>query len=499
MAIFSRRTIQRLINENNSIFKMPVKEQIKVLNVKSESFNNEFLAREWEIVVLNAFAHTFKNFGEIIHEKKFNQKPLDIYFESAENPKLNFVADICSITDYGTDERFPIENLERRYYELINKRNLYLNSFNIKVGDNSNLISRETGGVVLYLPNEEDFDKKVFNEKFDVFLDTVEQNPTASHRLIINETEFVLPAKRINSLQNQIIIWFFRTFYKTSFFKKLLRNKKFYKIFDEFVKYTWILMSYEPNQRFSFKIANSHKDITLLENNTLFYRLKDKHKQLSKSKASFAKGIIICDGNYEPFSSIYSAATQWTSKSYDAKEVINHFLKKSDFLEVNFVIFFGIYPYGETHKVVSKCFIRPGERQIDDSILKIIKSDDLIKNFPKPQRTVENAVNRLKSEYKNLGSKLGMIVMEDNKIKISSREVLELLSGRTSVEDFADNSSHPILGNPFEAKLKQGRLIISVDVEHPEDEQDDEYIVFNFGEPDVAISNFKNPQIPKKK
>lgn len=498
MAIFSKRTIQRLIEENNSVFKMPVKDQIKVLNIKSESFNNKFLSREWEIVVLNAFAHTFKNFGKIIHEKKFNQKPLDIFFESTENPKLNFVADICSITDYGTDKRFPIESLERRYYELIDERNLYLNFFNIKVGDNSNLISREKGGVVLYLPSEKDFDKKVFNEKFYSFLDTVEKKPKSSHSLLINETEFVLPDKQVSNFYNKILIWFFSNFYRTKLFRKFLTKIRFRKLFNEYVRYTQILMSYNPDQRFTFKIANSHKDITLLEINTLFYRLREKHEQLSKSKAPFPKGIIVCDGNYEPFSSIYSAATQWTSKSYDAKEVINHFFKKPDFREIDFVIFFGVYPYGKIHKVVSKFFVRPGERQIDDLILKIIKSVDLINNFPKPQRTVENAVNRLKSKYKNLGSKVGSIV-ESNKIKISSRAILEVLSGKISVKEFADDSFHPILGNPFEAKLKQGRLITSVEIEHLEDEQDDEYIVFNFGEPDVAISDFKNPQSPKKK
>ena len=498
MAIFSRRTIQRLINENNSVFKMPVKEQIKVLNIKSESFNNEFLAREWEIVVLNAFAHTFKKFGEIIHERKFNQKPLDIYFESAENPKLNFVADICSISDYGTDKRFPIENLERRYYDLIDKRSLYLNFFNIKVGDNSNSISREKGGVVLFLPPEEDFGKKVFNEKFDTFLDIVEKNLESSHSLLINETEFVLPAKRVSNFYNKLLIWFFSNFYKTKLFGRLLIKLKFRKLFDEYVRYIQILMSYNPSQRFTFKIANSHKDITLLENNTLFYRLTEKHKQLSKSQAPYPKGIIVCDGNYEPFSSIYSAATQWSSKHYDAKDVINHFFKKPDYNEIDFVLFFGIYPYGETHNVVSKCFIRNTERQIDDIILEILKSSILTNNFPKPERTVGNAINRLKSKRRNLGSKIGSSV-GNNKIKVSSRAVLEVLSGEISVKDFTDGNFHPIIGNPFGAKLKEGRLITSVEIEQPDDERDDEYIIFNFGEPDVAISDFKIAIIPKKK
>lgn len=498
MAIFSRRTIQRLIEENNSVFRMPVKEQIKVLNIKNDSFNNEFLAREWEIVVLNAFAHTFKEFGKVTHEKKFNQKPLDIFFESTENPKLNFVADICSVTDYGTDKRFPIEILERKYYQLIDKRNFCLNFFNIKIGDNSNFVSRGKG-VVLFLPTEEDFDKKVFNEKFNAFLDSVEENPSSSHNLLINEVEFKLPTKGKRNLYNKNLIWFFRAFHKTKLFRRLLNKGKFRKVFDEYVRYIQILMSYNPNQRFSNTVANSHKNITLLENNTLFYRLREKHKQLTGSKTPYPKGIIICDGNYEAFSTLYSGGGHWTGKHYDIRDIINHFFKKPDFQEIDFILFFGVYPYGETRKIISKCFARNKERKLDELILEILKGKDLISNFPKPHSTVGNAVNHLKSKYKNIGAEIGGYELSNNKIKISSRAILEILAGETTIEDFTEINFHPLVGNPFKAKLKEGRLISSVEIENTEDEQDDEYLVFNFGEPDVAISDFKNPAVQKKK
>lgn len=498
MAIFSRRTIQRLINENLTIFNMPVKEQVKLLNKKENSFNNEFLAREWEIVVLNTFAKTFAGIGKVVHEKKFNKKALDIFFESSTDPKLNFVADICTISDYGTDEKFPIEELEKRFYRIISEKGLNPSFFNIRVGDNSHLISREKGGVILYIPNRKEFDKKIFNDKFTAFLERVERNLSFSQEDIIDEVEFKIPKGRKTVFYNRFLSWYFNNFHKTKIFKYLLSNRRFRSLVNEFATHTLISFSYIPNQRFSFNIANNHKSITLLENNTLFYRLREKCKQLNDSKTSFAKGIIVCDGNYEPFSSIYSAATQWTSKHYDAKDVITHFFKKPEFSEIDFILFFGVYPYGETNNVVSKCYIKPKERQIDDSILEILKKDNLISNIPTPERTVGNAINRLKSKYKNLGSKVGSSV-ESNKIKISSRAILEMLSGKISIEDFADDNFHPIIGNPFETKLKEGRLITSVEIEYPKDEKDDEYIIFNFGEPDVAISDFKNPIAPKKK
>ncbi|HQU86597.1 MAG TPA: hypothetical protein PKY59_25925, partial [Pyrinomonadaceae bacterium] len=240
MAIFSRRTIQRLINENLSNFNMPVKEQLKLLNKKENSFNNEFLAREWEIVVLNTFAKTFEGIGKITHEKKFNKKALDIFFESRTNPKLNFVADICTVSDYGTDEKFPLEELERRFYKHISGKGLNLNYFNIQVGDNSHLISREKGGVVLYLPNREEFDKKVFNNKFTEFLERVEVNPSSPHRVIIDEVEFKIPKGKQVSFYNKLLAWCFNNFYKTKIFKRLLSKKRFRSLVIEFAIHTLI-------------------------------------------------------------------------------------------------------------------------------------------------------------------------------------------------------------------------------------------------------------------
>lgn len=192
MAIFSRRTIQRLITENNSVFNMPVREQIRLLNLKNEgnTFNDKFLSREWEIVVLNAFAKYFKPYGKIIHEKKFNRKALDIYFESSENPELNFVADICSVSDSGRDREFPIEELEKRFVKFVFEKGLRANAFGIYVFGNDWQITRDQGGLVLYIPKVEEFDNKIFNQSFHDFLDEVELNPHKSRRFLVNRWDF---------------------------------------------------------------------------------------------------------------------------------------------------------------------------------------------------------------------------------------------------------------------------------------------------------------------
>ena len=102
MAIFSRRTIQRLFNENNRKFHFSVKTQHLSLNAKPSGYNKKFLSTEWEVVILNVFAKVFTPLGKVTTEKQFNgegSEP-DIIFESEKYPDTNFVADITTrLTD----------------------------------------------------------------------------------------------------------------------------------------------------------------------------------------------------------------------------------------------------------------------------------------------------------------------------------------------------------------------------------------------------------------
>ena len=69
--------------------------------------------------------------------------------------------------------------------------------------------------------------------------------------------------------------------------------------------------------------------------------------------------------------------------------------------------------------------------------------------------------------------------------------VLELRTQEDSPKQFAKN--HEIGGaNFFEHKLKRGELITSACVEQRPGE-DDDWITFEFGPPDVAVAAFESP------
>lgn len=86
--------------------------------------------------------------------------------------------------------------------------------------------------------------------------------------------------------------------------------------------------------------------------------------------------------------------------------------------------------------------------------------------------------------------------MSGKTIRISSREVLELLAGTISSTEFErrhrwDKSSAPHgPSNPFASALARGEMIAFVAVIDGED-HDDDWLEFRFTEPDPAISPFR--------
>ena len=103
MAIFPRRILQRMINENAEFLSEgQTKRHVRQANRMPKE---QTLAYEWEVVLLNALGKV----GKVVHEKGFGgSSKADIHLESFDNPEANFVADITAISDKGMDARKPL-------------------------------------------------------------------------------------------------------------------------------------------------------------------------------------------------------------------------------------------------------------------------------------------------------------------------------------------------------------------------------------------------------
>src|SRR5271157_2256407 len=102
MAIFSRRTLQRLVDENSRFLSASqIKSHIRRLNSKHP---NDCLSAEWEIALLNAFGRL----GAVQHEPNLGGRCRpDIKFTHSEDVKATFIADVATVSDVGLDAQNP--------------------------------------------------------------------------------------------------------------------------------------------------------------------------------------------------------------------------------------------------------------------------------------------------------------------------------------------------------------------------------------------------------
>jgi len=127
--------------------------------------------------------------------------------------------------------------------------------------------------------------------------------------------------------------------------------------------------------------------------------------------------------------------------------------------------------------------------------------EQMITVTPKSESDALNAFYHLKGKNGKVGRwHFGgrKIKMEKDKVlevKISARDLLELLAGKLQQKGFLKRTRFDKLHlNPFEIALKGGQLIDSVTVEKSDDE-DDDWITFKMKGPDPAISAFKVPTL----
>lgn len=89
--------------------------------------------------------------------------------------------------------------------------------------------------------------------------------------------------------------------------------------------------------------------------------------------------------------------------------------------------------------------------------------------------------------------------MTGSKVKISAITILQLLAGQLDYATFEKTYQFDgKIGNPFARALDSRRVIAHCSIEQTPDE-DDDWLTFEFGEPDPAIAPFKLPAATSQK
>lgn len=424
MALFSRRTLQRILDENSTFLSRH--QSLTICDILNKP-GKGYLAKEWEQAILNAADKV----GSVQHEGLVGKRRPDLIFNSA-NPSLEFIADVTAASDQGYEDSNPVEAFEEEFHRRLARENLLTGGFDFRIDANPGQIYRGSKEKVrLKLPEDlANWGHKIFNKDFVAFLRSVKEQPERQHQ------------------------------------------------FNAVSEDTGVHIAYKPDKRgFS---SGGYMVFTIaphITKNVVYNALKAKGDKIKDANYEGIAGIFLCDAGCDLLS-----ADRPTWSSYKADDIIWRFLK--DFDSIWFVAVFTVREVQSQVRHQARLFINP-KKKIDALSLEQVL-DGILKAMPAPETTPFQARYALKSGRGLTGRYLsGMKINLD--VEMSARELLEILSGTRTIEEFERSYSFSRAANPFARRLAEGRLISKVTIQHVA-EHDDDRVKIEFGEPDPAVS-----------
>lgn len=436
MAIFAKRLLKEMLSQNAQLMSEGyLEKQVKALN----SGGIASLSAEWEIVILNAF----NKIGHVEYEKSFGgQRVPDLLFNPTGGSNLSFLADIKTVSDIGYEDESPLNAFLSEAFRIFRKNKIRLNSLHYEPGD-----TKGSRGVKLKIPPKSQFNDFFKGSEFQKFISAIKAEPSMQHHFIFTSEEI---------------------------------HVRFY---------------YDSQKKYGSGHYASYNNAHSLTKNPLYNALKDKTDQLKKSGHDGIHATFICDGGCRLLSN-----SMRDSRSYGLADIIKEFFRQHS--SIDFILVFSVKDelnsflnVGQKRYIEIRPFLNPSSKVSPEELVYIIEG---IRHYlPPPVSTARNAFNKVEKGPEVFGNSFyGGYRVEGNTIKISSRGLLELLAGRNELKQFlqdhgqAPTDTHPANQNYFALRFNEGRLIENVRIEKSAD-RDDDWIVFELGNPDPAISKYR--------
>jgi hypothetical protein len=445
MAIFSRRSLQQMIDSNTQVLaEDQIKKHVDALNRAKE----QSLDFEWEVVII----YGLSKLGNIQYEPDLEKRRrLDIIFNSNRPVEIAFAGDVMTVSDRGLHAENPRDFFIAELSRRIQRRGLPPECF-------SPLINRKYDGpygnrkVRLLLPAKSKL-REFFGRRFQDFLNEVARFPEREHS------------------------------------------------FEEKTEQVDIQIRYIPGQQFFFGSSPAYTNITSLKRNPLSHALKDKVQKFKESGYHGYKIVFVCDGRSD---SLRMLVSQGDGRQ-GAMSVIDKFFREH--FSIDLLVVIGIdrrdefpFLYGMGKPVLRlQSFENPRHQRPETQLINELLCQ-LTELIPPPCSDIINAIHHLQSQEKWVSISLkGGFEMTLEEVRLSVRAIQELLAGHLTQEEFfklhgmIDMQGTRGIRNPFERALAEGRLIESTAVETNSD-KDDDWLIFRFGEPNPAISRFRVPR-----
>ena len=435
--IFTRRVIQRCLNELRGLPPEALAHIVSRLNEPSAAR----LPAMWEVIIL----HALKSLGTVEYEREHpsGRKP-DITFTSRAG--FSFAADVTCVSDAGLDGANPVEELSDAIEACKTRLGLPVGGMTLTV-DGEEVKNKRGKRTTLLLPRRGDIQQFVKTRVEPVF-----------------RRQMALGADVLEFEVNEPGIRF--------------------------------RVRVQGNDGFSYIHHPSYNAPGSLTANPVYNALAKKVKQLRELKG--VKGVIVCDGDCDTL----RPKVPTSNPRYPERKILAEFLRQNS--SIDFAVAISVHEdlswlsFKQKRELVLTFEAQRGFT-LGPVLAEVFRA--AVERMPKPTNNPGNAARRAREPGYGWG-KHGGCSMSDCSLKMSSRLLVELLAGKRSIEEVhklqrwrfkADPQDNRATLNQFERWLDEGRLPISIKVE-PDPDGTDDWVEFEFGEPDPAVSPFRVPE-----
>lgn len=443
MFVFTRRAMQQMLDNIAPWMPAgPLAELIGRLNTK----RTNRLPQMWEL----AWLHALGSVVPVEHERPLpNGKP-DLWFSVSDGHRIvPVVADITTLSDSALDSANPFERLSEAVHQQARKAGIHGGGFHVEV---SHLEPGESGArkVQLLIPVGPSFEQLV-KRHLKPFARNVAADPTTPSLLEVDEPG---------------------------------------------AKFT---VEYKGPSRYSGGSHRAYDGVLSRDNNVLFNRLKDKTRQLRGAPEGAIRMLVVCDGDCALLS------RDRPTEGFSAKQIAEHFLRASQTIDLVFLVTVveeSVSSFARRDRRYMRCILVAAasgrSAHLTSGVVEAVSRvfEEALKKLPEPHMMPNNAIRRnFDSEWS--ASMEGGYEQGGDRIKVSARAVLELLAGAMSYERFAEvHGWTEGRFNMFRSRLASGQIVRSARIECLSPGQDDDWLEFEFGPPDPAISAFRLSQRP---
>ena len=422
--LFSRRSIQARLD---AIRPCTPSEWHADLVRRLNQPNRDRLAAVYELMVV----HGLNQVGSVaVEAEQVNGKNPDIEYAGLG---ISFVADVTTVSDAGLDKKNPYEDLSNLVESLKTKLGMPIGGVDIRIGSSRERKDRGEQ-TTLQMPNRSSLRQ--------YFKTAIEPEIRQQHR----------------SGQCPIRV----------------------DIVDE---ETEISVSIDPAKSPYSRGGYASYDRPSIKNRNPYYKaLRSKVPQLKGVDA--LTGIIICDADCA------TMADGGFGNRIDLMDTLTRdFLRQNS--SVDFVLAISVreerrgwHPAEGYDRQMFAMLRTQDALKIAGDLDTTFRS--MMRNFPYPRDMPVNAARRaIEADY-GWGHHGGCKMSGDN-VRLSSRMIMEVLTGQISV----DRMSELQRGNPFKLPFANGRLPTKIEVIPGGEDDNDDWIEFTFGGSDPAITPFK--------